>query len=94
MRTWMKRVIREYDQTIEPHPDAVPKGRFTIVKLTLSDGTIISKRVDIPRGAPGHALSKEDIMQKLNSVTDASHAQKVSQVIEDGNDSSYLQQLA
>ncbi|AMM96217.1 MmgE/PrpD family protein [Bacillus pumilus] len=94
MCTWMKRVKREYDQTIEPHPDAVPKGRFTIVKLTLSDGTIISKRVDIPRGAPGHALSTEDIMQKLNSVTDASHAQKIVQVIEDGNDSSYLQLLA
>ncbi|WP_366596921.1 MmgE/PrpD family protein [Bacillus pumilus] len=94
MRTWMKRVSRGYDQTIEPHPDAVPKDRFTIVKLTLSDGTIISERVDIPRGAPGHALSKEDIMQKLNSVTDASHAQKIVQVIEDGNDSSYLQLLA
>ncbi|MGE1211842.1 MmgE/PrpD family protein [Bacillus pumilus] len=94
MCTWMKRVKREYDQTIEPHPDAVPKGRFTIVKLTLSDGTIISKRIDIPRGAPGHALSTEDIMQKLNSVTDASHAQKIVQVIEDGNDSSYLQLLA
>lgn len=51
MRTWMKRVSREYDQTTEPHPDAVPKGRFTIVKLTLSDGTTISKRVDLPRGA-------------------------------------------
>ncbi|MEH3001572.1 MmgE/PrpD family protein [Bacillus pumilus] len=94
MRTWMKRVSREYDQTTEPHPDAVPKGRFTIVKLTLSDGTTISKRVDLPRGAPGHALSKEDIMQKLNSVTDASHAQQILQVIEDGNDSSYLQLLA
>lgn len=64
------------------------------MKLTLSDGTIISERVDIPRGAPGHALSKEDIMQKLNSVTDESHAQEILQVIEDGNDSSYLQQLA
>lgn len=94
MRTWMKRVSREYDQTTEPHPDAVPKGRFTIVKLTLSDGTTISKRVDLPRGAPYHALSKEDIMQKLNSVTDASHAQQILQVIEDGNDSSYLQLLA
>ncbi|WP_368197772.1 MmgE/PrpD family protein [Bacillus pumilus] len=94
MRTWMKRVSRGYDQTIEPHPYAVPKDRFTIVKLTLSDGTIISERVDIPRGAPGHALSKEDIMQKLNSVTDDSHAQKILQVIVDGNDSSYLQQLA
>lgn len=94
MRTWMKRVSREYDQTTEPHPDAVPKGRFTIVKLTLSDGTTISKRVDLPQGAPGHALSREDIMQKLNSVTDASHAKQILQVIEDGNDFSYLQLLA
>ncbi|MEI4790828.1 MmgE/PrpD family protein [Bacillus sp. FJAT-53060] len=94
LRTWMKRVNREYDHTVESHPDAVPKGRFTIVKLTLSDGTTISKRVDIPRGAPGHALSKVDIMQKLNSVTDASHAQMIVQAIEEENDSSYLQLLA
>ncbi|UUD43119.1 MmgE/PrpD family protein [Bacillus pumilus] len=93
MRTWMKRVSRGYDQTIDPHPDAVPKGRFTIVKLTLSDGTTISRRVDIPRGAPGHALSKEDIMQKLSSVIDASHAQQILQAIEAANDSSYLQLL-
>ncbi|MGX9291968.1 MmgE/PrpD family protein [Bacillus sp. A015] len=94
MRTWMKRVSRGYDQTIDPHPDAVPKGRFTIVKLSLSDGTTISRRVDIPRGAPGHALSIEDIMQKLSSVIDASHAQRILQAIEEGNGSSYLQLLA
>ncbi|BBP87147.1 hypothetical protein BsIDN1_07650 [Bacillus safensis] len=52
MRTWMKRVSRGYDQMIVPHSDAVPKGRFTIVKLTLSDGTTISKRVDIPQEHP------------------------------------------
>ncbi|MCY1119608.1 MmgE/PrpD family protein [Bacillus safensis] len=92
-RTWMKRVSRGYDQTIEPHPDAVPKGRFTIVKLTLSDGTTISKRVDVPQGAPGHALSTDDIMKKLNSVTDDSHAQLMRQAVEEGNDSSYLQLL-
>ncbi|QLI79449.1 MmgE/PrpD family protein [Bacillus pumilus] len=93
MCTWMKRVKREYDQTIEPHPDAVPKGRFTIVKLILSDGTIISKRVDIPRGAPGHALSREDIMQKINSVTDTSHVQQLLQAVEEGNDAAYLKLL-
>ncbi|MGE1144672.1 MmgE/PrpD family protein [Bacillus pumilus] len=93
MRTWMKRVKREYDQTIEPHPDAVPKGRFTMVKLTLTDGTTVSKRVDIPRGAPGHALSREDIMQKINSVTDTSHAQQLLQAVEEGNDAAYLKLL-
>ncbi|PCK23062.1 hypothetical protein CEY02_01955 [Bacillus pumilus] len=94
LRTWMKRVNREYDPTVKPHPDAVPKGRFTIVKLTLSDGTSISKRVDIPRGAPGHALSIEDIMQKLSSITSTLHAQQILQAIEEENDSSYLQLLA
>jgi len=94
MRTWMKRVSRGYDQTIEPHPNAVPKGRFTIVKLTLSDSTTISKRVDIPQGAPGQALSTDDIMKKLNSVTDDSHAQLMRQAVEEGNDSTYLQLLA
>ncbi|AWI35541.1 MmgE/PrpD family protein [Bacillus safensis FO-36b] len=93
MRTWMKRVSRGYDQTIVPHSDAVPKGRFTIVKLTLSDGTTISKRVDVPQGAPGHALSTDDIMKKLNSVTDDSHAQLMRQAVEEGNDSSFLQLL-
>ncbi|MEK5308767.1 MULTISPECIES: MmgE/PrpD family protein [Bacillus] len=94
MRIWMKRVSRGYDQTIEPHPDAVPKGRFTIVKLTLSDGTTISKRVDVPRGAPGCALSKEDIIQKLSSVTSASQDQQILQAVKEGNDAAYLKLLA
>ncbi|MFP3839193.1 MmgE/PrpD family protein [Bacillus safensis] len=94
MRIWMKRVSRGYDQTIEPHPDAVPKGRFTIVKLTLSDGTTISKRVDVPRGAPGCALSKEDIIQKLSSVTGASQDQQILQAVKEGNDAAYLKLLA
>ncbi|RUK41270.1 MmgE/PrpD family protein [Bacillus safensis] len=94
MRIWMKRVSRGYDQTIEPHPDAVPKGRFTIVKLTLSDGTTISKRVDVPQGAPGCALSKEDIIQKLSSVTSTSQAQQILQAVEEGNDAAYLKLLA
>ncbi|PTA82972.1 hypothetical protein C9414_17055 [Bacillus sp. Nf3] len=94
MRIWMKRVSRGYDQTIEPHPEAVPKGRFTIVKLTLSDGTTISKRVDVPQGAPGCALSKEDIIQKLSSVTSASQAQQILQAVEEGNDAAYLKLLA
>ncbi|KML09982.1 hypothetical protein VL07_14495 [Bacillus safensis] len=94
MHTWMKRVSRGYDEMIEPHPDAVPKGRFTIVKLTLSDGTTISKRVDIPQGAPGCALSKEDIIQKLSSVTSASQAQQILQAIEEGNNAAYLKLLA
>ncbi|GLJ01992.1 MmgE/PrpD family protein [Bacillus sp. YKCMOAS1] len=94
MRIWMKRVSRGYDQTIEPHPDAVPKGRFTIVKLTLSDGTTISKRVDVPQGAPGCALSKEDIIQKLSGVTSASQAQQILQAVEEGNDAAYLKLLA
>lgn len=89
----MKRVKRVYDQTIEPHPDAVPKGRFTIVKLTLSDGTTISKRVDIPRGAPGCALSTEDILQKLSSVTSTSQAKQLLQAVEEGNDTAYLKLL-
>ncbi|MCY7673526.1 MmgE/PrpD family protein [Bacillus safensis] len=94
MHTWMKRVSRGYDEMIEPHPDAVPKGRFTIVKLTLSDGTTISKRVDIPQGAPGCALSKEDIIQKLKSVTSASQAQQILQAVEEGNNAAYLKLLA
>ncbi|MGG1861468.1 MmgE/PrpD family protein [Bacillus safensis] len=94
MRIWMKRVSRGYDQTIEPHPDAVPKGRFTIVKLTLSDGTTISKRVDVPQGAPGCALSKEDIIQKLSSVTSTSQAQQILQAVKEGNDAAYLKLLA
>ncbi|USD83257.1 MmgE/PrpD family protein [Bacillus safensis] len=94
MHTWMKRVSRGYDEMIEPHPDAVPKGRFTIVKLTLSDGTTISKRVDIPQGAPGCALSKEDIIQKLSSVTSASQAQQILQAVEEGNNAAYLKLLA
>lgn len=90
----MKRVSRGYDQTTEPHPNAVPKGRFTIVKLTLTDGTTMSNRVDIPQGAPGCALSKEDIIQKLSSVTSASQAQQILQAVEEENNAAYLKLLA
>lgn len=63
----LPRFRRSYDDTIEPARDAVPKGRFTIVKITVKNGESYSERVDCPRGAPGNALSLEDLKQKLEA---------------------------
>ncbi|WP_028552849.1 MmgE/PrpD family protein [Paenibacillus sp. UNC451MF] len=63
----LPRIQRSYDDTIEPAPNAVPKGRFTIVKIAVKNGESYSERVDCPRGAPGNALSLEDLKQKLEA---------------------------
>ncbi|UUZ80540.1 MmgE/PrpD family protein [Paenibacillus sp. P26] len=61
---FMSKVHRKYDDSIEPAPNAVPKGRFTIVQVTTSDGNVYSERVDCPRGAPGNALSLKELQYK------------------------------
>nr|WP_312109137.1 MmgE/PrpD family protein [Brevibacillus reuszeri] len=70
--SFLPRARRTYDSQIEPAPEAVPKGRFTIVEITTKDGQVYQERVDRPRGAPGNALSAADVQQKLTDVlTDA-----------------------
>lgn len=71
---FLPRARRTYDSHIEPVPEAVPKGRFTIVEITTKDGQVYRERVDRPRGAPGNALSAADVQQKLAAVLTADPA--------------------
>jgi 2-methylcitrate dehydratase PrpD len=63
----LPRVERAYDDTIEPVPHAVPKGRFTIVEITTKVGESYKERIDNPRGAPGNALTLDDLRAKLDA---------------------------
>jgi 2-methylcitrate dehydratase PrpD len=65
MIQFLPRVQRKYDEQVEAASNAVPKGRFTIVEVTTKDGQLYRERVDCPRGAPGNALSVEDLQEKL-----------------------------
>lgn len=47
----------------------VPKKRASILKITMKDGTILSNRVDYPKGEPENPLSDEELMQKFNSLS-------------------------
>lgn len=54
------KVQRRYDADVVPAPNAMPKGRFTIVSVTYADGSTYTERVDCPRGAPGRPLTPEE----------------------------------
>ncbi|NTU25687.1 MmgE/PrpD family protein [Bacillus tequilensis] len=78
----MGQIQRVYDNTIQPAPHAVPKGRFTIVRAYLSDGRMYEARVDCPKGAPGNELSEEDIKEKLKLTVPHEKAQDIITSIE------------
>ncbi|MBT2573241.1 MmgE/PrpD family protein [Bacillus sp. ISL-51] len=59
------RIHRRYDDRIHPAENAVPKGRFTIVRVAAAGNHVYETRVDCPKGAPGNGLSEEDIQGKL-----------------------------
>jgi 2-methylcitrate dehydratase PrpD len=65
---FMQRVERSYDETVQPASHAVPKGRFTIVKVIAKEGRLCTARVDRPRGAAGNRLSPAELQQKLTVV--------------------------
>ncbi len=58
------KVERRYDAAVVPAPNAMPKGRFTIVSVAYADGSTYTERVDCPRGAPGRPLTAEERMDK------------------------------
>lgn len=95
IRRFIPRVRRAYDEGIEAAPHAVPKGRFTIVEVTTVDGHIYRERVDCPRGAPGNALSPEELRQKLADALAGDHkkADKVVEAINELQDEKDLQAL-
>lgn len=81
MQAAMHHIKRVYDNRIQPASQAVPKGRFTIVRAFLSDGRICEARVDCPKGAPGNGLSEEDVKEKLKLAL-PSDVQKATHIIE------------
>ena len=64
-RKLIQRTVRSHDGSVKPHPEAQPKGRFTIVKVHLKDGNCMESRVDVPKGAPGNPLTEEEQQRKL-----------------------------
>lgn len=56
---------REYRSDIQVSPEAMPKGRFTIVEVTKRDGTTASARCDVPNGSPGKPLTPEEMAYKF-----------------------------
>ncbi|CAG7638448.1 hypothetical protein PAESOLCIP111_03942 [Paenibacillus solanacearum] len=64
---FLPKIERQYDGGIEPAAQAVPKGRFTIVEVVTKNGDTYRERVDCPRGAPGNALTLDDLQAKLQA---------------------------
>jgi 2-methylcitrate dehydratase PrpD len=64
-REGMKKVSREYDAAVTPSESALPKGRFTIVKVKTIKGDLFSKRIDTPKGCPRNPLTEDELKSKL-----------------------------
>jgi 2-methylcitrate dehydratase PrpD len=62
------KVDRQYNSQIVPATNAMPKGRFTIVNVRMTDGTTYIERVDCPRGAPGRPLLEEERLAKYEDA--------------------------
>ncbi|MBT8330228.1 MAG: MmgE/PrpD family protein, partial [Desulfofustis sp.] len=46
-----------------------PEKRTAVVTLELLDGTIVSRKVDIPRGMPENPLSTEELTDKFTELS-------------------------
>jgi len=68
LRVIAAKVQRRYDSELAAAPGAMPKGRFAILKVKLTDGTTYVERVDCPRGAPGRPLSSQERLAKYEDA--------------------------
>ncbi|MFK3936967.1 MmgE/PrpD family protein [Alkalihalobacillus sp. NPDC078783] len=93
IRNVMNKVTRQYDVTIKPSPHAVPKGRFTIVRIHLENGTILKSRVDAPFGSTDKPLSMGQLEQKLNDGCSEVQANHIKQAVHDLDKASTLNEL-
>lgn len=87
----MKKITRTYDDSIVPSPDALPKGRFTIVNITTTDGEKLSKRIDAPKGSPKHPLEFKDLINKLEMY--ANHTEEAEKFVNTLNQNSDLPEM-
>lgn len=46
----------------------VPKKRASILKIAMKDGSVLSHRVDYPKGEPENPLTDKELIQKFNSL--------------------------
>ncbi|MCJ1759199.1 MmgE/PrpD family protein [Mammaliicoccus sciuri] len=65
----MEKIVRHYDDDIQPSPHALPKNRFTIVEITLVTGEQFKQRVDAPKGSPYKPLTKDEHLTKLKHAS-------------------------
>lgn len=78
----MGKMSRSYDAEHKPAAQAIPKGRFTIVRLTLADGAVYSREVCVPKGSPQAPLTDADLESKWReSAPDQEKAERMMQAI-------------
>ena len=64
---------RSYDAEHIPDAQAIPKGRFTIVRITLADGSIHSREVSVPKGSPQAPLTDAELESKWRESAPNQH---------------------
>lgn len=60
----MGKMSRSYDAEHKPAAQAIPKGRFTVVRITLADGSVHSREVSVPKGSPQAPLTDAELESK------------------------------
>ncbi|WP_285769030.1 MmgE/PrpD family protein [Peribacillus sp. SI8-4] len=81
-RASLQKVNRITDATIKPSKEALPKGRFTIVTVTATNGNVLSKRIDTPKGSPGNPLTKSQLKTKLlHAIGDEARAEQLIEAV-------------
>lgn len=76
----MKKVRMEADPALSPDGYT---GAATVVSLKLKDGTILTRRVDQPKGNPENPLSREELLDKFRSCASLSmNRDSIKRVIE------------
>jgi len=65
----MKKVRMEADPALSPDGYT---GAATVVSLRLKDGTILSQRVDQPKGAPENPVMREELLNKFRNCASTS----------------------
>ena len=69
----MGKMSRSYDAEHKPTAQAIPKGRFTIVRITLADGSIHSREVSVPKGSPQAPLTDAELESKWRESAPDQH---------------------
>jgi len=78
----MGKMSRSYDAEHKPDAQAIPKGRFTIVRITLADGSIHSREVCVPKGSPQAPLMDAELESKWREFApDQDKAERILQAI-------------